>query len=133
MKNLWIVISPALICALIGIIAIIVLLIKKPKSFVATTIGIVILFVILFAVGLPPFFKDMTKQETISFEGTFVEVQSGGTVIGTNRNIFMVDDQKEKVYIPRIYWSGYNLVEGKRYLVSYFVNTRIVCSIELIG
>ena len=129
MKNILTLVIPFVVIGIVFIIAAIVVVIKKPKQYKFTAITLVLLAIALFIAEGTRFGKDIINKETYTFVGTYERLETSG-ITGTNTNYFTVDGEQQKVYIPKFYWSDYNLVEGERYKVTYYAHSGVVQNIE---
>ena len=129
MQNLWILIIPYL-AVFVGFgIAAVIVLIKKPKQYVITSILLCLVAVACLVAGTYRYTADIFTKETTTFTGTYTSLETSG-IWGTNTNFFDVEGSEMKVYIPKIYWSDYDLVEGEQYKVTYFNGSKVIYSIE---
>lgn len=132
MKNIWIVLGPYLAIMLGFLIAAAIVLIKKPKSYVTISITLTLLVVAALITWAPPYFRDLTKQELITFQGVCTEYIAGTTLGAIYINKFKSGNEVISVEIPKLVYMSYNPEIGKKYKVTYFKNSKIIYSLELI-
>lgn len=131
MKNLWIILAPLLVLLIGFIVAIIILFFKRPKHYLAINIILVILVILCIIFCLLPYFKDLAKQQKNVFTGRYAYSVTTGVTPGTKYLKFENDNKEDYIIVPRI-TREFNLEEGKIYKVTYFINTHVVYSVELI-
>ena len=131
-RNIWVVLGPILAILFGFMVAAIIVLIKKPKSYVAISIALALLVVAALIAWSPPYFRDLAQKELITFEGVCVEYISGTTLGATSINKFKAGNEVISVEIPKLIYMSYNPEIGKKYKVTYFKNSKIIYSLELI-
>lgn len=130
MSNILKIIIPFFILCLIGIgIGIGCFILKKPKNYIL--IGIIIIIISTGALFLHlPIYKDIMQQKKEVYAGEYVFYKSTGVAPGTRSIVF--DSEKVEFVVPTLSDYIKNMEEGKEYKVTYYVNSRVVYSIELI-
>ena len=130
MTNLVIFVLYTVLVLVSCILIILSLLILKPKQYI---IGCVIaaLFAIVLCITSSPKLIDLIEKKTNCFEGIYVTSSTTG-LIGESELIFDVEGRKVVVYSANLERVPTKLHEGKLYKITYFVNTKIISTWELI-
>lgn len=130
MNNILKILIPFIIVCLIGVgVGIGFLILKKTKYYIL--IGIIICGICIIGLFLEaPYYKDISQKHLEVYTGEFITSRSVGTEPFTRAVVF--DAQKVEFKVPT--FSDYikNMEEGKEYKITYYVNSRVIYSIELV-
>ena len=129
--------NPMIITGYINtIIIVVVVLIQKPKDYLA-----IVAFCVIGSIGLTllgtDHIKDLTNRETTIVTAKYVRYLSSGREATryTRKMIFTVGGEEIGLYAPILTKRKYYLEmeEGKRYKIEYFNHTKIIKCYELIN
>ena len=131
MRNLWLLLLPALFVYTGGIGTIIYEIVKRPRYHrlkIVFLVGVLMLYAILDI----PLYKDIAKQETQIVIAEYVKFQSSNTLPGTRKVFFENEQGQLGLYVPTITRDVGKLQEGKTYEIEYFTNRKVIKTYKLL-
>jgi len=131
MENVWRVLGVILIIIFILIACLAYILIAKKEKhhiFFSIVLSVLVLFVVIRVI--PPYVKDLCKQETKIITVVYDGCSSGRDIIKHDL-YFIKNGNRKTLYEPIGTKYRFKLKEGQAYTVEYFVYSKIIKNIKL--